>query len=86
MQEVEYPDGSRFKGTMEEGIDYLQISKGEYRKKPKNNNSYYKCYTGGYKEGVPHGSDGAIEIKLSLWPHYHALKMNRYLDTFGKPR
>jgi hypothetical protein len=84
MQEVEYPDGSRFKGTIEEGegFDYLQISHGEYRKKSKNNNSYYKRYTGGYKEGVPHGSDGAIEIKLSAWPRYHALKMS----TWRKPR
>jgi hypothetical protein len=77
--EIEYPDGSKFKGKFSTEED-LTLGQGEFRKKTKNNNSYYKRYTGTYVEGVPDGEDCSLEIKLSQWPRYHAL-----MSKFSSP-
>jgi hypothetical protein len=67
--EIEYPDGSKFKGRLKEEPNYeLVIHEGSLRKKQKNNNSYFKQYEGAFLEGVPHGKDCTLEIKLSTWP------------------
>jgi hypothetical protein len=64
------------------------ISKGEFKKKPKNNNSYYKRFQGEFVDGVPHGKDGVLEIKLSAWPRYHLIvsKFGSIKDCCGRKR
>ena len=57
------------------------LGQGEYSKKTKNNNSYYKRYTGKFCDGYPQGEDSSLEIKLSQWPRYHAL-----MSKFGAPQ
>ena len=47
------------------------MDKGVYKKKPKNNNAYYKNFEGTYMDGVPHGKDCKVDVKLSKWPKYH---------------
>jgi len=49
------------------------IGSGQFIKKAKHNNSFYKTYQGDFKDGVPHGKESTIEIKLTSWPRYHAL-------------
>jgi hypothetical protein len=72
--DLEYPDGSKYRGKLAEGsIELLSLDTGTYSKKSRFNNSYYKSYTGGYRDGVPHCKDGRIEIRLNAWPRYHAL-------------
>ena len=59
--DIEYPDGSKFMGSLKEGENYeLVIQKGVYRKKVKNNNSYFKRFEGQFKDGIPHGEDCLI--------------------------
>lgn len=71
--DIDYPDGSKYVGALKESDNYeLLLDKGVYRKKQKNNNSYYKSFEGTYDVGVPHGPDCTLEIKLSTWPKYHA--------------
>lgn len=89
VMEIEYPDGAKFKGSLQEGENYeIMISKGEFKKKPKNNNSYYKRYQGEFVDGVPHGKDGVLEIKLSAWPRYHLIvsKFGSIKDCCGRKR
>jgi len=72
--DVEYPDGSKFRGKLAEGsVELIALENGEYTKKSRFNNSYYKSYTGSYRDGVPHGKDGKLEIRLTAWPRYHTL-------------
>jgi hypothetical protein len=53
--DIEYPDGSKYSGMLKEGPNYeLFVSEGTYKKKAKNNHSYYKRYLGQYEAGVPH--------------------------------
>lgn len=56
------------------------MDSGSFAKKSRFNNSYYKSYTGSFKDGVPHGNLGELEIRLTAWPRYHAL-----LGKFSPP-
>jgi hypothetical protein len=72
QMEIEYPDGSRYKGTLAESKNYeLVLSTGEYKKKSKNNNSYFKTYKGAFNDGVPHGEASLMQMRTSEWPKGH---------------
>mgnify|MGYP003339082623 CR=1 FL=1 len=56
--DLEYPDGSKYRGKLaESSVELLELDNGTYTKKSKFNNSYYKSYTGSYRDGIPHGID-----------------------------
>jgi hypothetical protein len=54
-------------------VELIAMESGTFSKKSRFNNSYYKSYTGGYRDGVPHGKGGKLEVRLTAWPRYHAL-------------
>jgi len=58
----------------------MALENGEFTKKSRFNNSYYKSYSGSYRDGIPHGKDGKLEIRLTAWPRYHTLR-----GKFGPP-
>jgi hypothetical protein len=64
--EIEYPDGSRYKGPLvaSEGFELVMGGVGEYRKKHANSNSFCSKYYGPFSEGVPHGPLGSMQLKL----------------------
>jgi len=49
------------------------LAKGALKRKSKNNNGYYKKYEGLFSEGVPHGQESSLALKLSAWPKQHVL-------------
>lgn len=63
---------------MAEGPGYeLLLAKGTLKRKTKNNNGFYKQYSGAFASGIPQGPDGEMELRLSAWPKQHVL-VNQY--------